>query len=665
MSNLSDFSSNNKNTRREKIIGLGEKSLKKNYYPELLKQIEELKVSEAKYRRIVDTSNEGIWVIGENFKTIFVNQRMADMLGVKPEEMVDRPVTDFMLKEDLTDHQRKMKNRQQGLSEIYERRYLHKKGQTVWTIVSATPIFDKEHNFKGSFAMFTDITERKRTEEELIKYREHLENLVKERTSQLEVAKEQAEMANRAKSTFLAYMSHELRTPLNAILGFARLSKMAPDVTPEQKRNLDIITLSGGHLLNLINNVLDISKIESGHMTLDIAPIDLNQLLQEIQSLLYVNAAECGLSFVVEQSPDLPRCIEVDIGKLRQILINLIGNAIKYTKQGGIILRVKVVKKNAEQVRLRFEVEDTGPGIREEKRKKIFRPFVRLREQGAIETGTGLGLAISRQYVELMRGHIDVFSENGKGSIFFFEIPVIELPLKKTAVVSEQGRVIGIEKGQPRYHLLIVEDQLENRILLHKILEPFDFEIRDAVNGKEAIEIFEQWHPDLIWMDIRMPVIDGLEATHRIKSTEAGAHTKIIAVTAQALEDDRIRIMKAGCDAFIRKPYHERDIFDALAIHLGLRFVYEEKPVAPSEKPELELVSEQFEKVPSELVQKLHQAVIALDPERIKELTNKIGLYDRAIGGALQRLSSRFDYGRLLQLLDEYAKNEKGSDRQK
>ncbi len=656
MSNRSDFSSNNNKYRREQIIGLGEKSLKKNYYPELLKQIDELKVSETKYRRIVDTSYEGIWVIGENLKTTFVNQRMADMLGVKPDEMVDRPVTDFMLEEDLTDHHRKMKNRQQGLSEIYERRYLHKNGQTVWTIASATPIFDKKHNFKGSFAMFTDITERKKNEEELKKYREHLENLVKERTSQLEVAKEQAEIANRAKSTFLAYMSHELRTPLNAILGFARLSKEAPDVTPEQKRNLDIITLSGGHLLNLINNVLDISKIESGHMILDIAPVDLNQLLQEIQSLLYVNAAECGLSFVVEQSPELPGCIEVDVGKLRQILINLIGNAIKYTKRGGIILRVKVIQKNAEKVRLRFEVEDTGPGIHEEKRKKIFRPFVQLREQGAIPMGTGLGLAISRQYVELMGGHIDVFSEKGKGSIFFFEIPVIELPLKKTSVVPEQGRAIGIEKGQPRYHLLIAEDQLENRILLHKILEPFDFEIREAVNGKEAIELFEQWHPDLIWMDIRMPVMDGLEATHRIKSTKEGAHTKIIAVTAQAMEEDKIRILQAGCDDFIRKPYREREIVDALTIHLGLRFVYEEKPEVPPEKSELELIPEQLKKVPSELVQKLHQAVIALDPEPIQKLTNEITHYDQAIGGALQRLVKRFDYGRLLKFLDEYAK---------
>jgi PAS domain S-box-containing protein len=626
---------------------------------------EALKVSEEKYRTIVNIANEGIWVLGPDIKTIFVNARMAEMLGVTEDEMIGKPVTAFMFEEDWTDHQEKMENRRKGISENYERRYRRKDGQAIWTLASAVPVFDSEHRFKGSMAMFTDITERKHAGEALKRSRDQLELEVKERTSQLEKAKEQAESANRAKSTFLANMSHELRTPLNSILGFSRLMKDAPDTTAEQRKNLNIITLSGDHLLNLINNLLDVSKIESGSMTLEIVPTDLYQLIQEMKSILYVNAAERGLNFIVEQSPELPKRIEVDGSKLRQVLINLIGNAIKYTKQGGIILRAMVASKDHEQVQLRFEVEDTGPGISEEEQKKIFKPFIQIRRQGVIETGTGLGLAISRQYVELMGGQINVISQKGKGSVFFFVLPTKELPMEEMAVSPELGRVIGLEKGQLQCRLLIAEDQLENRILLHKILESLDFDIRESVNGKETVEIFELWHPDLIFMDIRMPVMDGLEATHLIKSTDAGAHTKIIAVTAQALEDDRMRIIKAGCDDFIRKPYRDKEIFDVLSRHLGLRFIYEEKPSAPPEKPEIELTPELFAALPQELVKKLHQAVIGLDPDCINDLTNQIMHYDSPVGRALQKLASRFEYDRLLCILDEYSKKNEETGGQK
>ncbi len=501
--------------------------------------------------------------------------------------------------------------------------------------------------------------------EALKKNRDHLDELVKERTSQLEVAKEQAEVAkeqaesaNSAKSIFLANMSHELRTPLNAILGFSRLMKEGADVTEEQKKNLDIINVSGGHLLNLINNVLDISKIESGRITLDKAPLNLHQLIQEMRSLLYVSAEERGLNFFVEQSPDLPRQIEIDRGKLRQVLINLIGNAIKYTKNGGVILRAMVVKRDTtEQVYLRFEVEDTGPGISDEDKKRIFQPFIQLREVGSIETGTGLGLAICRQYVDIMGGSIDVVSKKSKGSIFYFEVPAKELQLEEIPDVQERGRVIGIEEGQPRYRLLIAEDQLENRILLHKMLEPPGFDIREAVNGKEALEIFEQWHPDLIWMDIRMPIMDGLEATHQIKSTSAGLHTKVIAITAQTMEEDIMKIMQAGCDDFIRKPFRNAEIFDVLTRHLGLRFVYEEKAVTPSIEPELALQPEQLSVLPPDLILQLNQAVMESNPEDINLLINKIFALDPDIGRALWEIADKFDYYRILKLLNDFKKS--------
>jgi PAS domain S-box-containing protein len=622
---------------------------------------EALRASEQKFHAIFEQTFQFIGLLSTDGTVLAANHSALQFKGVKEDTVLGKLFWDTPWWTHSPQMQQRVHAAVQeaanGNLVRFEATHTAQDGSVHYIDFSIKPIIDSSGRVLQLIPEGRDITERKQAEEELRKHRDHLEEMIRERTAELTIAKEQAESANKAKSTFLSNMSHELRTPLNSILGFARLTKVLPGLTAEQKKNLDIITLSGGHLLNLINNVLDMSKIESGRMTLDVTPLDLYQLLQEMRSLLYVNAEERGLSFIVEQSPQLPREVEVDGGKLRQTLINLLGNAIKYTKQGGIVLRAKVAEKKAEQMRLRFEVEDTGSGISEDDRKRLFQPFVQLKGRGAVEKGTGLGLSISRQYVELMGGHIDVISEKDKGSLFFFEIPVKELPLEEAEVVLEHGRAIGIEKGQPRYRLLIVEDQLENRMLLHKILQPFDFDIREAANGKDAVELFEQWHPDLIWMDMRMPVMDGLEATHRIKSMDAGTHTKVIAITAQALEEERMKIMQAGCDDFIRKPYREREIFDALTKHLGLRFVYEEEQALSLKEQQTELRSEHLEKVPSELIQKLHQAVIELNPEPIQELTNQITNYDRVIGRALQRLVVRFDYGRLLQLLDEYAKN--------
>jgi len=379
-------------------------------------------------------------------------------------------------------------------------------------------------------------------------------------------AKELAETANRAKSVFLANMSHELRTPLNAILGFSKLMSNRPDTTAGQRENLDIISNSGDHLLSLINNVLDISKIEAGHMVREDATINLDRFLHEIESLISVQVAQKGLHFTMEQSPDLPSNITVDSGKLRQVLINLIGNAIKFTESGGVSLRAEVAKQESTQLaQLRFEVEDTGIGIREEDREIIFSPFEQKIDQPLAETGTGLGLAICKQYVEFMGGQIGVTSEPGKGSVFHFEIPVEVLPPSKDIITElEHKRVTGLAEGQGRYRLLITEDHPENRLLLRKLLEPLGFDLREAVNGKEAVALFEQWRPHLVWMDIRMPrmpVMNGLEATRRIRESDAGAQTRIVALTAHALEEERREILEAGCDDFIRKPYRDTEIF--------------------------------------------------------------------------------------------------------
>ena len=500
-------------------------------------------------------------------------------------------------------------------------------------------------------------------QERLRKHRDHLEEKVAERTHvlkeknrQLEQAKGAAEAANRAKSVFLANMSHELRTPLNAVLGFSQVMKNSPDVTMDQIEDLNIIIRSGEHLLNLINNVLDISKIESGRVELEASDIDLSQLLQEMKSLMYVRAHEKGLDFTLEQSPGLTRPVVADAGKLRQVLLNLLGNAIKYTTSGGVSLRaMPAEKEGAGPIRVRFEVEDTGPGIRKEDRERIFSPFVQLGDRMPTEAGTGLGLAISKQYVELMGGRLCVAGEPGKGSIFHFEIPVTVLPPEATLAEPRRGRVIGPAQGQPRYRLLIAEDQPENRLLLRKLLEPLGFDPREAANGQEAVAIFTQWRPHLVFMDMRMPVMDGLEATRRIKAAEAGAQTRIVAVTAHALEEERREILASGCDDFIRKPYRDSEIFDVLARQLGIRFRYADESPPTAEKKAGELTADQLYELPRDLTDELKRAVELLDGPRILEAIRHIGGMDHELGEHLRYMAENLQYEELLNALDGLA----------
>ena len=423
---------------------------------------------------------------------------------------------------------------------------------------------------------------------------------------------------------------------------------------------MDIIVRSGEHLLNLINNVLDMAKIESGRVALKESEVDLNQLLHEMQSLMGVGAVEKGLRFALERDPDLPRFVAVDAGKLRQVLLNLLGNAIKYTDSGGVKLRARLASiHGSEEAKVRFEVEDSGPGISQEDCERIFFPFVQLGDQAPAQAGTGLGLAICKQYVELMGGQIGVTSKPGKGSVFYFEIPVRVLPSVAERDELKNPRILGLAEGQPRYRLLIVEDQPENRLLLRRLLEPLGFELREAANGQEAVALFEQWHPDLIWMDIRMPVMDGLEAVRRIRATKAGADTKIIALTAHALEEEREPIMAAGCDDLVRKPIREQELFGALARHLRLKFIYEKAPRQEStpEAPGLTLRPEQLDALPAELLQDLRQAVVELDTARTHALIEQVTERDASLGRALNTLATQLGYKRLLKLLKKGISN--------
>ncbi|MCP4579102.1 MAG: response regulator, partial [Deltaproteobacteria bacterium] len=394
------------------------------------------------------------------------------------------------------------------------------------------------------------------------------EVVVRKRTEEaLNLAMETAEAANRAKSIFLANMSHELRTPLNAILGFSQSMQRDPVLTADQIDKLDIINKSGSHLLDLINDVLEISKIEAGRAALSTLDLNLHELLRTLESMFAVRAEEKGLTLQFEISSECPCFVNIDPQKLRQILLNLLSNAVKFTEKGRVILRVAY-----SDGRLMIEVEDAGAGMTPEEARQIFEPFYQGEAGRRSHEGTGLGLAISHRFVEIMGGNMRCNSAPGKGSVFSFKVPAPAVENSEAAFSVAERRVIGLEPGQP-YRILVVEDHLHGRKLLAQLLQSAGFEVKTAGNGEEAVHIRISWRPDLIWMDIAMPVMDGLEATRRIKAGENGPKTIIIALTAHAFENEREKILAAGCDDFVRKPFKEHEIFEAMCKHLGVKYI--------------------------------------------------------------------------------------------
>jgi PAS domain S-box-containing protein len=481
----------------------------------------------------------------------------------------------------------------------------------------------------------------------------------KQAEAAMQEAKEAAEAANRAKSTFLANMSHELRSPLNVILGFCQLLTRSQSLNPEQQENITIMTRSGEHLLTLINNVLDLSKIEAGRTTLHEINFDLYGLLDDLDDMFQAKADDKNLQLVFDRTGDVPQYIRTDQVKLRQVLINLINNALKFTQTGRVSVRVRGEPESRRKTNhtphstITFEVEDTGAGIASDELENIFEAFVQTQIGIESQEGTGLGLSIARKFVQLMGGEISITSVVGQGTIFNFDIKITKVNATDIEDKQPTRRVVALEPNQPRYRILIVDDKWNNRQLLLRLLNPLGFELKEASNGKEAIEVWETFEPHLIWMDMRMPVLDGYEATKQIKTQLKGQATAIIALTASTLEEQRAVILSAGCDDFVRKPFREQVIFDKIAQYLGVRYIYEElsPPHAAVVKHDSSLQAS-LANMPSEWVNELYEAANLIDNEQILQLLEQIPTVDAFFRQTISDWIYNFRCDKIIDLIE-------------
>ena len=599
----------------------------------------------------IDKSRDYVLFTDINARFFYTNEAATKTLGYSRDEFLKMQVKDIDPNASENQWSISWENLRQQGSFTFESIHKMKSGEPI--SVEITLSYLEYNNKEYGCAVVRDISERKQTE------------IV------LQQAKEAAEAANRSKSEFLARMSHELRTPLNAILGFTQL--MNRDLKRKQsvllqnhQDHLEIIGRSGEHLLNLINDVLEMSKIEAGQISLNSAHFDLLKLLHSLRDMLELKAQSKGLELRFEIDSDVPQYIQTDESKLRQVLINLLGNAIKFTDAGCVVLRAKLVS-DLKANRLIFEVEDTGSGISPEELQYVFQPFIQTETGRKSQQGTGLGLSISQKFIKLMGGKITVSSQFNQGTCFRFNINFKPANTSQISSKPASKQVIGLAENKPNYRILVVDDNWTNRQLVVKLLKPLGFEVQEAENGQEAISIWEKWQPHLIFMDMRMPVMDGYEATQYIKQHLQGQATVIIALTASVFQQDKTVILSAGCDDFVRKPFRVEVLFEKISKHLGVKFLYEETPDADecgktqlSQKMEItdpsQLTSEVLAVMPEAWIQALHQAATKLNSKLMTEVIGQIPETHTSLAKILTQLVKDFRYDIIIELTSKTQK---------
>ncbi|MEG3436829.1 ATP-binding protein [Pannus brasiliensis CCIBt3594] len=627
---------------------------------ELEREIQEKALAETRYRGIFDNAVEGIFQTTPDGRYLRVNPALARMYGYNsPAELLRvQPNANGRLYVDPD--RRQAFQAAFGERETianFESRIYRKDESIIWIAEHARAVRDEQGNIRYYEGFVEDITTRKTAEETLRQ------------------AKEAAEAANRAKSTFIANMSHEFRTPLNAILGFSRLMLRNARLGEEERENVQTIVRGGEHLLALINQVLDLSKIESGKVSVDPRNFDLDRLLSDLEDMFALKAVEKGLQLSIETLDRVPRYLRADEIKLRQILINLLNNAIKFTERGGVSLVIgrREVQEAGDKGRerenteetisplsppsaplLTFRVEDTGAGISEEEIANLFQAFVQTGSGKNAGEGTGLGLAISRKFARVMGGDLRVESVLGRGSVFSLTIPIAAVDESEVERPRIERRIVGIANDRPPYRILVVDDRAENRQIIQKLLTPIGFCVMDVANGLEAIDLWRDWQPDLIWMDLRMPVLDGYEATRRIKALDRDRKTVIIALTASVFEEEKASVLSAGCDGFLRKPFRESEIFEILGQYLDIEYRYEDnspdKAVThPGESDTLR--EESLADLSRERIEALIRAVRHADLRSIERSIEEIRAENAPLAATLQNHVHNFEYELLLTFL--------------
>lgn len=489
---------------------------------------------------------------------------------------------------------------------------------------------------------------------------------LRQQTRALQLAKEAADAANKAKSDFLAHMSHELRTPLNAILGFSQLLSLEPALAPQHREYISIINNSGEHLLDLINDVLEMTKIEAGELTLSSNVFALKDFFSTIEKTFQFKAYAKGLQFQFHISATAPNYIEADEGKLRQIIYNLVANAIKFTDQGHVGLTAAIAAiadpQHPNERQLQIQVTDTGSGISPAEQENLFQAFSQTASGRQSLTGSGLGLAISRRYARLMGGEITVQSQANQGSTFALSVPVtvahaLRSPAKKINVIPQFSP---FQHDAP-CRILVAEDDPDSRTVLCKLLENAGFAVASAQDGQEAIRLWESWRPDLIWMDMKMPNVDGYTAVRHIRSTPAGRQTKILALTASAFEEERQAILALGCDDFIRKPFQWPVVLQKIYDHLDLpktntkvssarADVAIDRPPPPAGLDHH--LSQELSQLPESLLRAVRKAAILGDDRQIGDLLQRLGSEYDQLSLNLKALALDFQFDQILVLVN-------------